>query len=152
MQKKDISQVGGIFYISSSQLLILQNNMIIYLDMFDYSVSWCREECSQVQHLDTNPVHVHVYLIHNQNKTFIKKLFLSTFWQQFWNIRRGCGPTFIPSSLFRKFSWTTPHMKSVAPDSAKHIRPGQHLSALGSQVESLSRHGSDIKKRKQYYE
>ena len=38
-------------------------------------------------------------------------------------------------------------MKSVDPDSAKHIRPGQHLSALGLQVESLSRHGSEIIRR-----
>ena len=38
-------------------------------------------------------------------------------------------------------------MKSVDPASAKHIRPGQHLSALGLQVESLSRHGSEIIRR-----
>ena len=65
----------------------------------------------------------------------------------FWIIRRSSGPTFIPSSLFRKLSWMVPHMKSVDPASAKHIRPGQHLSALGLQVESLSRHGSEIIRR-----
>ena len=61
-EKGHISVRWNIFCV---ELLILWNNMTIYLDMFDCSVSWYSEESSQVWHLDTNPAHVHVYLNHN---------------------------------------------------------------------------------------